>query len=224
MDANAVEFSADASSKGANLVGASIVLSLKSFDKAPDSGMRLARIIAKKDKEGSKDLAESKGVIVPDVLTVADCAKFPSLNSAMVKLMQDWQNDLIKSLIVAGETQIQHAAITAERLAAHVASESESLGRLTEAEIKNWYEANKGALRTLYATTKGKESLTETETKQADLTMVRLYGALTEKAPVFQKESTRDNLRLFAEACDSHALTGKILAKLAKAEIVSDDI
>ena len=40
----------DTSNKGANLDGGSVVLPLAEFKKAPDSGFRLARIIAKKNK------------------------------------------------------------------------------------------------------------------------------------------------------------------------------
>ena len=213
---------ANTSNKGANLEGASIVLPLKSFQKAPDAGFRLARIIAKKSKDGAKELDESKGVIVPDSLSVSDANKMPALSAVLKAALVDVQDRMIRAAVISGSETIQHNDISLAKLEVFAAAENQSVGRLTVEEIKSFFEAARETVLALYAAERNLQEVSEEQARKVCAAYLGLFQTLTAAKPSFSQAKHKERLQMIAENVESD-YSGKILAKIAAAEVIDDD-
>lgn len=213
------------SNKGANLDGASIVLPLKAFEKAPDEGFRLSRHIAKKDAKGSYNgLQVSKGVIIPDNLELSEAIRLPALRCVLRAALHTAQDTLIRSMLVNGKEQISHEAINLAAVEAYLQSQPETFGKLSADKIAVWFDAEAADVVVLRLALKrfGVEpvDLNEEQRKQvvklAEGVMV-LFQRAAERSPVWEEAIKVKLLAILAD-CPQSAMTEKLRNILSKEE------
>ncbi len=202
------------SNNGANLQNASVVLPLTAFTKEPDKGFRLSRVIFKADKSGNKAQA-SKGVIIPDTLSIAECEKFPALAAVMLSAVKGIQDDLIRSMVLKNQEQVWHDSITAEKLEAFAVESNENLGRLTLEEVTEFCSKNAAVILAAYATVKNLQEIAEE--KQAGIIkgLSEILARLTDSKATFT-EAQESVLSLIVENTESE-VKAKLSAKLSAA-------
>lgn len=204
---------------GGNLDNASQFVKLASLTGKIEQGKRLIRVIAKTTKDGTKELAESLGLIVPDnLVSVAECAKYPTLNAVMLEALHDLQTQRAKVAALAGESQVWHAELSPEKLEAFAAESNEELGRLTLAEITEFVKANTVAAVAAYETVTGK-SVEEAKQPQVINMVQGVLQLLTKSAKevMLLTDKQETIVGLIVESCES-PIKGKLQSKLASAK------
>jgi len=116
------------------------VLELTKTSKAL-TGQRLARIIAKKNKDGvyeSENLTSSKCISVPKVTTLSD-EQLKAMLPHCLSLIQDAQDSIIReSIIKTGAREIPQESIDVSECIKYLDSDS-SGGRITTEYLQQWF-------------------------------------------------------------------------------------
>jgi len=116
------------------------VLTLDKTSKAL-TGQRLARVIAKKNKEGvyeSANLTESKCVSVPRIATLTQ-DQLTAMMPHCINLIQDAQDSIIReSIIKTGASEIPQESIDVSECIKYLESDA-SGGRITKEYLQAWF-------------------------------------------------------------------------------------
>lgn len=116
-----------------------VVNKLEKNSKAID-GQRLARVIAKKNKEGnyeSEHLQESKCISIPVIQSISES----QLRAAMphiIGLFANAQDEIIRELIINGQSSVNDAQISIEECIKYL-DQSASGGRVTSEYMQKWF-------------------------------------------------------------------------------------
>ena len=164
----------------------------------------------------------SKGVIVPDSLSVADANKMPALGVILKSALTELQDRLIRSQVVEGAKEIRHSTINLAALELFAASENQSAGRLTIEEIKKFFEAARETVLALYAAERNLTEVPEEQAKKVCAAYLGLFQTLTAAKPSFSQQKHKERLQMIAENVETPE-AGKILAKILTADVLEGD-
>lgn len=116
-----------------------LVSKLEKNSKAID-GQRLARVIAKKGKDGNYEnanLNESKAISIP-MIAALDAVQLQSLMPHILGMVCNAQDEIIRECIIAGATSINDEQISIAECIKYL-DDSAKGGRITSEFMQNWF-------------------------------------------------------------------------------------
>jgi hypothetical protein len=117
-----------------------IVSKLEKNSKALAADQRLARVIAKKNKEGeyeSENLNESKCVSIPRIIAVSE-SELKALSPHITAMLNDAQDQLIREYIINGASSINDEQISVSECIKYL-DDSAKGGRITSEYMQKWF-------------------------------------------------------------------------------------
>jgi len=189
--------------------------------KAASSGHRYCKLIAK--GENSK-LASSVAVEVPAVSlpTAAQFTEYPALADYIRGAMESLQAATVKQLVIKGAQTVQFSDLSISHLAVTAAAlnESSGIGQLSEASIKQWFDADARELVIVALADKLgiSDTANDADVKRLEQIANQLrdnLAKLSSKKPVQFDERVRKALNMALEVSDTgDNMTARLLSKL----------
>lgn len=120
-----------------------VVSKLEKNSKALDKDQRLARVIAKKNKEGnyeSEHLQESKCVSIPQIQPEFSQSQLIAMQPHIVGMLANAQDEIIRELLVTkGITSVNDAEISVDECIKYL-DDSAKGNRITTEYMQKWFE------------------------------------------------------------------------------------
>jgi len=190
--------------------------------KVASNGHRFCKLIAK--GENSK-LASSVAVEVPHKQvsgSILDNPRFPAIREYLQGAYDMLVNGAVKELVIKGAQTVQFSELSVEKLEAYaaIANESSGIGQLSEASIKQWFDADARELVIVALADKLgiSDTANDADVKRLEQIANQLrdnLAKLSSKKPVQFDERVRKALNMALEVSDTgDNMTSRLLAKL----------